>query len=58
MGDGAAHRQVCAVAAAVAAALTALGMIGLRTPGSGGDEESGTAPSAHGGAAPDPVPAR
>ncbi|MET9150452.1 MFS transporter [Streptomyces griseoflavus] len=49
---------VCAVAAAVAAALTAFGMIGLRGSGSVEDEESDAASSAHDGTAPDPVPAR
>ncbi|MET9368901.1 MFS transporter [Streptomyces griseoflavus] len=49
---------VCAVAAAVAAALTAFGMIGLRGSGSVEDEESVAASSAHDGTAPDPVPAR
>ncbi|MFE1256265.1 hypothetical protein ACWDCX_27235 [Streptomyces fungicidicus] len=48
---------VCAVAAAVAAALTAFGMIGLGRSHAG-DEESGAAPSAADGRAPDPAAAR
>ncbi|MFJ3980989.1 MFS transporter [Streptomyces fungicidicus] len=48
---------VCAVAAVVAAALTAFGMIGLGGSHAG-DEESGAAPSAADGRAPDPAAAR
>ncbi|MGV9845465.1 MFS transporter [Streptomyces fungicidicus] len=48
---------VCAVAAAVAAALTAFGMIGLGRSHAG-DEGSGAAPSAADGRAPDPAAAR
>ncbi|WP_254895728.1 MFS transporter [Streptomyces sp. NA02536] len=48
---------VCAVAAVVAAALTAFGMIGLGRSHAG-DEESGAAPSAADGRAPDPAAAR
>ncbi|WP_431998046.1 MFS transporter [Streptomyces fungicidicus] len=48
---------VCAVAAVVAAALTAFGMIGLGRSHAR-DEESGAAPSAADGRAPDPAAAR
>lgn len=48
---------VCAVAAAVAAALTAFGMIGLGRSHAG-DDESGAAPCAADGRAPDPAAAR
>ncbi|MER6750872.1 MFS transporter [Streptomyces fungicidicus] len=48
---------VCAVAAVAAAALTAFGMIGLGRSHAG-DEESGAAPSAADGRAPDPAAAR
>ncbi|MFF5159287.1 hypothetical protein ACFY3N_24250 [Streptomyces sp. NPDC000348] len=49
---------VCGAAAAVAAALTAFGMTGLRGPGTAEDEEPGALPSAADGTTPDPVPAR
>ncbi|MEW1872852.1 hypothetical protein AB0420_32975 [Streptomyces caelestis] len=56
-GFGTAY-PVCGAAAAVVAAPTAFGMIGLRGPGTAGDEGSDAVPSASDGAAPDPVTAR
>lgn len=49
---------VCGAAAAVAAALTAFGMIGLRARHSSADETSGVLPSAPDDRTPDPAVAR
>src|SRR5690606_39592547 len=48
---------VCAIAAVVAAALTAFGMIGIKNTQGREDEESGAPSSAADGRTPDPVTA-